>query len=195
MRDRTNWADGPGAVGVIYVVRHCSATGQEPEAPLNPAGDAQAEVLADVLAPLGIDAVVSSPFVRARCSIEPLARRLGLEIGIDPRLAERVLGDCGDQQWQDALKAAFADPDRCYPGGESGRAAADRAVAAFEAAGRAGSTPVLVTHGNLLTLLLGRFDAAFGFDAWQALTNPDVFRIEVGDGGVQVARVWRPDGR
>jgi broad specificity phosphatase PhoE len=34
----------------------------------------------------------------------------------------------------------------------------------------------VVTHGNLLTLLLRHFDGRSGFETWPALKNPDVFR-------------------
>ena len=52
---------------------------------------AQAGLLADLLAPLGIARILSSPFVRARDSIAPLAARLGIPIETDDRLVERIL--------------------------------------------------------------------------------------------------------
>jgi broad specificity phosphatase PhoE len=39
------------------------------------------------------------------------------------------------------------------------------------------SATLLVTHGNLMTLLLKRFDDRIGFAKWQPLTNPDVYSI------------------
>src|SRR5207245_4789289 len=62
-------------VGTLYLVRHCRAAGQAPEAPLTAEGLAQAERLADVLAPLAPDRILSSPFRRAVQSVEPLAAR------------------------------------------------------------------------------------------------------------------------
>lgn len=38
---------------------------------------------------------------------------------------------------------------------------------------------MVVTHGNLMTLLLRYFDERFGFEAWAALTNPDVYLVTV----------------
>ena len=41
----------------------------------------------------------------------------------------------------------------------------------------ASTTTLLVTHGNLMTLLLKRFNDRIGFPEWQQLTNPDIYRI------------------
>jgi 2,3-bisphosphoglycerate-dependent phosphoglycerate mutase len=175
----------------VYLVRHCRATGQEPEAALTPEGAMQAERLADFLAPFGIERIVSSPFARALASVEALARRTGLAIETDERLAERAL--CGEPRpdWRDQLRASFDDLDLCLPGGESSRAAMARGRAALDQAARPGATAVaVVTHGNLLALLLRSFDARFGFDDWAGLGNPDVFRVELGKTPT-ISRVWR----
>ncbi len=42
-----------------------------------------------------------------------------------------------------------------------------------------------------MTLLLKRFDDRFGFAQWQALMNPDVYRVTVTAGGAAVTRLWR----
>jgi 2,3-bisphosphoglycerate-dependent phosphoglycerate mutase len=178
----------------LYLVRHCQAEGQAPEAPLTAVGRAQAEQLADFLESANIRHIVSSPFARARRSIEPLARRLGIPIEIDVRLAERVLCPEPIPDWRGRLRASFDDPDLCLPGGESARTATERGVAAIRDALRAHDGPViLVTHGNLLALLLRHFDGRVGFDEWQALTNPDVFRVSIGGSGGRIHRVWTVD--
>jgi 2,3-bisphosphoglycerate-dependent phosphoglycerate mutase len=175
----------------ILLVRHCQAMGQEPDAPLTLEGHAQAERLAELLVGAGIRRIVSSPFTRARDSIRPLASRLGLAIETDERLAERVL--CGEPRpdWRDRLRESFDDFDVCLAGGESSRAAGKRGGAAVEDAVRLGSLPaVLVTHGNLLALILRRFDGSFGFREWERLTNPDIFRLSLRDGRAVVERIW-----
>jgi 2,3-bisphosphoglycerate-dependent phosphoglycerate mutase len=172
----------------IYVVRHCKAAGQEPEAPLTPEGEQQARRLADFLAGQPIDYLVSSPFRRAQATVAPLAERLGLPVHLDDRLGERVLAAGPLPDWQERLRASFADPDLTLEGGESSRAAMARASAAVDAVLATGAqAPIVVTHGNLMALLLRRFDERFGFESWAALTNPDVFVIE----GATVRRIWR----
>jgi 2,3-bisphosphoglycerate-dependent phosphoglycerate mutase len=174
----------------VYLVRHCRASGQEPEAGLTAEGEAQAERLADFLAPLGVERIVSSPFARALASIEPLARRMGLAVETDERLAERVLCGAPRADWREQLRASFEDLDLCLPGGESSRAAMARGRAALEHAARTGaSMVVVVSHGNLLALLMRSFDGQFGFDEWARLGNPDVFRLELGEGS-RISQVW-----
>jgi 2,3-bisphosphoglycerate-dependent phosphoglycerate mutase len=76
---------------VFYLVRHCQATGQEPDAPLTDIGQQQAIALAGWLSEVPIGRIISSPFVRAYRSIVPLSEQLGLTIEVDDRLVERVL--------------------------------------------------------------------------------------------------------
>jgi 2,3-bisphosphoglycerate-dependent phosphoglycerate mutase len=165
----------------VFLLRHCQAEGQAEAAPLTPAGHAQAEVLAGRLAGAGIDRIVASPTLRTRQSVEPLARRLELPVHTDARLAERVLGtDLPD--WRAALRAACLDPELCHPGGESSRAATARGLAALADARRSGARlPLLVTHGNLLALLLHALDGRDSFTTWERLGNPDLFLVAPGE--------------
>ena len=174
----------------LYLVRHCRATGQEPDAQLTAEGLAQAERLADFLAPLGPERIVSSPFRRAVQSVGPLAARLGLPIELDDRLRERLLTTApGD--WQDQYRRSFDEVDAALEGGESTRDALARGAAAVESALDAGAaSTVLACHGNLSTLILRHFDGRSGFAEWRAMTNPDVFRIEAG----RPERIWKEEG-
>jgi 2,3-bisphosphoglycerate-dependent phosphoglycerate mutase len=172
---------------VIYLVRHCKAVGQEPNSLLTPEGLSQAVLLCEHFAGLLIEKIVSSPFARARHSIEPLAKDLSIPVIIDERLAERTLSTAPLDDWRQSLRDSFGDLTLRFPGGESSRDAMARGRAAIEAARQGASNAVVVTHGNLLTLILRSFDARFGFDDWDRLTNPDVFCIGA-DG--RVTRVW-----
>lgn len=162
----------------IYIVRHCKAEGQEADAPLTADGLVQANHLADLLADSRIERIISSPFVRAKYSVAPLAGRLKLQVELDERLVERVL--CAEfiTDWQQHLEATFRDLDFCLEGGESSRAAMRRIVSVVdEIRKHPAETTLLATHGNLMALLLKYFDDAVGFTEWQKLTNPDVYRL------------------
>ncbi|HEY3112024.1 MAG TPA: histidine phosphatase family protein [Chloroflexota bacterium] len=173
-------------MSTLYLVRHCRAAGQAPEAPLTAEGLAQAERLADFLAPLAPDRIVSSHFRRAVQSVEPLAARLNLPIELDDRLRERLLTTASGD-WAEQLRRSFDDLDAVLEGGESTRAAMARGAAAIEAALANGARATVVAcHGNLSTLILRHFDGRAGFAEWRAMTNPDVFRIVAG----QPERIW-----
>ncbi|MFN6461760.1 MAG: histidine phosphatase family protein [Nostoc sp. DedVER02] len=95
----------------LYIVRHCQAVGQEPNAPLTSEGNLQAMALADLLFGLGIERVISSPFMRAYQSIAPLAERLSLSIETDNRLIERVLCATPLDDWRERLAESFTNLD------------------------------------------------------------------------------------
>ena len=51
--------------------------------------------------------------------------------------------------------------------------------------------PLVVTHGNLLALVLHSLDPEFGFEGWKSLTNPDVFVLcDAGSGRMTFERIW-----
>lgn len=166
----------------IYIVRHCKAEGQEPGAPLTTDGALQALNLAETLAAVEIERIISSPYLRAQDSVAPLAERLNIPIELDERLIERVLSQDFNADWQRHLEISFEDLDFRLAGGESSRDAMQRIVSVVAEIERdPARTTLLATHGNLMALLLKHFDAAVGFADWQRLTNPDIYRIVLAD--------------
>ncbi|WP_233555443.1 histidine phosphatase family protein [Deinococcus sp. RM] len=162
--------------GTLLLVRHARAAGQAPDAVLTPEGHVGAASLVPALAGLCVTRVVSSPWRRAVDTAAPLAAALGLPVTPDDRLTERVLTGVSRADWRERLRDSFADDTRALPGGESGAAARGRAQAALDTHLEPAGVTVVVTHGNLLALLLG-----LDFDAWAALRNPDVW-------------IWTPGG-
>ena len=178
----------------LYLIRHCQATGQEPDAVLTTDGEKQAEKLADFLSDAGIKRIVASPFVRAIQSIEPLAHRLCLEIETDTRLQERVLSSSNLPNWSENLRQTFDYLDLRFPGGETSREAMRRAsdvVRDILHQKQMGATAI-ISHGNLSTLLLKHFDGTIGFSTWESMTAPDVFCIQFFETGASVMRLWQP---
>ena len=178
----------------LILVRHCDAAGQEPNAPLTEAGRRQALQLAELLSAFPVDAIVTSAYRRARETAEPLAKRLHLGIETDHRLNERVLSPHPIDHWREVVRDSFADPDLRAPGGESADDVLSRAWPALNEL-RSGSRnlPVVVTHGNLMALVLHSIDSSFGFAGWESLSNPDVYRVRAGgDGPMSFSRLWDP---
>ncbi|MDZ8106561.1 MAG: histidine phosphatase family protein [Nostoc sp. DedQUE12a] len=174
----------------LYIVRHCQAIGQEPDAPLTSEGYLQAIALSNLLFGFGIERVISSPFTRAYQSIAPLAERLGLTIETDNRLAERVLCATPLADWRERLAESFTNLDLCVDGGESSRDAMARGIAVVdEALQQKANTTAIVSHGNLMALILKHFDDRIGYAEWQKLTNPDVYRLQFVNGGTHVERI------
>lgn len=78
----------------IYLVRHAKAgsrkgwSGEDTLRPLSKAGRTQARAIAKRFAEDGITRIVSSPFVRCRETVEPLAQRIGVQVELADALAE-----------------------------------------------------------------------------------------------------------
>jgi 2,3-bisphosphoglycerate-dependent phosphoglycerate mutase len=175
----------------LVLVRHAAAIGQDATAALTVEGQRQACMLADLLLPIQIQRVISSPFVRATESIRPFCRRANLHLETDDRLVERVLSARSLPDWREHLRRSFDDLDYRLEDGESSRAAQARGTAAVRAALASGERCVLVTHGNLLALILGSIDGRVGFDAWSRLSNPDAFVLHADDDGPRsFTRIW-----
>ncbi|WP_155593344.1 histidine phosphatase family protein [Lysinibacillus cavernae] len=178
-------------MGKIYIIRHCLAQGQSPDAPLTETGLKQAETLADFFKDIKIERILSSPFLRAIQSIEPLSIRESITIEIDERLSERLLSTRDLPDWYEKLQATFIDMDLKFDGGESSREAMDRIVTVVEDAFAQDADNILiVSHGNIISLLLKHYDQEVDFQSWQNLSNPDVFLLSVHLNGVMIERVW-----
>jgi len=176
----------------IYIVRHCRAEGQAADARLTTEGIEQADRLAGFLSDRAIDYILSSPYERACRSIQPLADKQGLQIVVDDRLTERVLSGTNRPEWRDMLFQSFRDLDLCYEGGESGRSAMSRAVRVVkEALNSRYENIVIVSHGNLISLLLKYFDGRIGFAEWEALSNPDIYLLSFVNETPTIQRIWK----
>jgi 2,3-bisphosphoglycerate-dependent phosphoglycerate mutase len=175
---------------VLYLVRHCQATGQEPDAPLTEAGKQQAISLANWFNEVPIECIISSPFARAYQSIMPLSERLGLAVELDERLIERVLSSVPLDSWRKRLAETFIDLDLSFEGGESSRTAMARGVAVVNQAIEKIINPVIiVTHGNLMTLILKHFNEQVGYAEWENLHNPDVYCVKFSSERVYVEQI------
>ena len=178
----------------LIVVRHCTATGQECDAPLTAVGQQQAKALANFLITeqLPIKKIISSPFARAVHSIEPYASQVQLPIQEDDRLAERILSGVPMDNWLQMLEQTFTEIDVAFPGGESTRQATERVQSLIHSIVQHQEQEVtlLVTHGNLFTLILKIFDNSIGFSTWKSLSNPDVYEITIEHGTANIHRLW-----
>ncbi len=168
----------------LLLIRHCQASGQAPEAPLTARGWEQAQKLALFLAALPVDQIVSSTYVRAQQTITPFATRTALPVRLDERLIERRLAPAPVDNWREVIRDSFADLNLRLPGGESGHEVRHRGWAALHALwAHTTSLGIAVTHGALLSLILNSLDPAFGYNQWEALSNPDIFRLQQDDHG------------
>jgi 2,3-bisphosphoglycerate-dependent phosphoglycerate mutase len=178
----------------LYIVRHAKAEGQPPEAELTDLGEVQAESLVKFFEGQKVDAVYSSPFLRAIKTIEPLADKRGLPIVQDERLGERILSGTPLDDWMNHLEISFENFDYVLAGGESNREAFERASSFIKDILNTDYENIIaVSHGNLATLLLRFFADRFGFKELMELTNPDVYHIDLENDSPSIRRIWKEE--
>ncbi|WP_144550848.1 histidine phosphatase family protein [Peribacillus simplex] len=178
----------------IYIVRHCEAQGQPSESQLTEKGSKQAKYLVEFFSNTKIDRIISSPFLRAIKSVEPLSEKTNIKIEIDERLSERTLSTTDLPDWYEKLKATFNDMELKFEGGESSQEAMNRIVNVVEEVIKNGTeNTVIVSHGNIISLLLKNYNGNFDFECWKNLSNPDIFQINCINNGVIWERIWEDE--
>ncbi|PFH85400.1 histidine phosphatase family protein [Bacillus sp. AFS088145] len=164
----------------IYLIRHCEAEGQPFEANLTKRGLIQAKQLSDFFSKIKIDQIVSSPFLRAIQSIEPTSNEKKIAIVLDERLSERKLSSIDLPDWLEKLKATFEDFELKFDGGESSQEATNRAISVIDEIIKSeNKITIVVTHGNLMSLIIKQFNKEFGFEKWKSLSNPDIYLLKI----------------
>jgi len=177
----------------VFLVRHGvtawhrdgKVLGQR-DIPLNADGAAQADALADALAPLTVADVVSSPLVRAVQTAEMIGKRFGIQVARDPRFLDFRVGKWEGMKYDDIAASPeyqrfIADPmSERIPGGESMADIRKRAVSGLEQTLEdcpSGDDIVVVTHAGIIRVLL----------TYYAGSNPaNYHRIRVSPGSVSV---------
>ena len=183
--------EGDTIMEYIYLVRHCEATGQDSTCTLTENGKMQAIELAEFFRTVPLNRIVCSPYKRAIESCKEIADAKNIHIEYEPRLRERVLCENELPDWKERLFHSFKDPDVKLAGGESSKEAAQRGVAVIkEVLDSEDTNTLIVTHGNLLTLILNDFDDSYGYETWSKLTNPDVYCLIKDQDHINIERVW-----
>ena len=179
---------------IIYFVRHAESPfieGKERSRALSVQGSLAAERVKEMLLNEGIDAILSSPYQRAKDTVQPLADALGLPIAEQEDLRERMAGDFLGHSFLDAKRNCSRI--RPTPSRKSGKAAQSRALRAFEEILNTygGKRVAIGTHGDIMTLMLQHYDERFDYHFWLGTTLPDIYRAEFEEGRlVNLARLW-----
>ena len=151
---------------ILYVVRHGESThnaenriqGQS-DPSLSELGRRQGTHAAEVLRPVPLDAIYSSPLRRAAETAEILAELVGMEVRYDDRLMEVNVGHMQDKHREEVMRLypevvpgwRSGRLDFRFPGGESREEVIARGEAVFEDICRMGHQhAVIFSHGGLI---------------------------------------------
>jgi 2,3-bisphosphoglycerate-dependent phosphoglycerate mutase len=188
------------ATTTVYLIRHAQSRPSErivhSEWPLSEWGKVQAERLIDLLLPLGIERLVSSPFARCRQTIAPFADRVDQEVTVHDDLRERHMGIGFDEDFFAFWRASWEDFDFARPGFETSREAQRRMTEAMTAIlhEHEGRTIGVCSHGNVIGLFLNHLDARNGRETAERLTNPDVLKLRADGDAIEWDRTFRLPG-
>ncbi len=183
-------------MALILLVRHGQTdenvsghiSGQGP-APLNARGQEQAKLAGQVLAPLNITRLISSPVVRASQTATIINAHLQVGIEQEADLREVGYGDWEGQTFQavrnsNAFRLAMNDPiNAVFPNGESLVSVQQRGVRVVETIrqGAAKDVVVLVSHGDVIRTLVAHY---------LGMTFNDYRRITIDNGAISVIELF-----
>lgn len=157
---------------IVYFVRHGQSADnvapvfQSPDSPLNEKGLQQAERIADRVSKLSFDALIASPFRRAKETAEAIAKATQKEPEFSELFVERIKPTSingkpyTDEQaniaWREWEKSLFT-PDVQVEDGENFEDIINRAEKALEfLSTRPEQSLVVVTHGYFLRTMVAR---------------------------------------
>jgi 2,3-bisphosphoglycerate-dependent phosphoglycerate mutase len=185
----------------IYMVRHAESPfefGQERTRGLSAEGFVAAKRVAKFFAEIDVHYMASSPYTRAKQTIQYIAEQKSLDIVEYEELLERpIKGLDYRAPWEElyeAIRRSFIDKDFALEGGESTRIAQQRSIPIIERLleEQRGKNIVIGTHGNIMTIIMNYFDDAYGFDFWSAASKPDIYRLIFDRNQLeQVERIWK----
>ena len=183
-------------MALVILVRHGQTdenisgriSGQGP-APLNTRGQEQARLAAEILAPLGITHIFSSPLVRARQTAEFLAARLQKPIEEIPDLREVGYGDWegktfGEMRNHPMAHQVFNDPIKViFPNGESLLEVQQRGIRVIEWVRDQHPQGIvtLVSHGDVIRTALAHY-LGMPFNEYR--------RIDLDNGAISVLELF-----
>ena len=152
----------------FYFVRHGESEGNaarvftgQTDSPLTERGRQQAEAVADELASVKFDRIVSSDLSRTRDTADVIAKRHGMRVEVVPELREIDVGDQTGKTFDETRGLPNWNDDGfvVWPGGETLDQVVARTLAAIERLTREnpGKTILVVGHGGVNRILLSHF--------------------------------------
>lgn len=163
---------------MIYLLRHCKAIGQDDAAKLTSEGLEAAKNIVPVLGELNIQEIHCSTMTRAIETVRPFANEYNLSINVTEVLKERILSNNPLDDWKKVLEASFLDFDYKLENAESSYEALDRILNLVNNLDH-DKKHLIVSHGNLLSLLINKFDKQFGFVESLNMKNPDLYQLDL----------------
>ncbi len=158
----------------VYFVRHAESditVRQDDIRPLTEKGMADAQALVAKFEGIHLDAIYSSPYLRAEQTVLPLAKARRMPIYEQWVFRERKVGAGWIEDYDAFARQQWADHEYKLDEGESIAEVQRRNMAALDGLLKryAGKSIVIGTHGGCLGAIRNHYDAAFGYQQFLEL--------------------------
>ena len=177
------------ALTEVYLIRHsvkmrAPVEGKSPAfdrmQPFSAEGEDRAKKLLDYPELRGADFAVASTMSRSLATIRYLIEADNVPFSIDDRLREMPNGRRPEHEpFARLMDRIWAEPDFCYPGGESVRACRTRMDAAIREAVRnhPGEKLLIASHGRSIGAYFSGILEDFSEEFVRTINLPDVFHL------------------
>ncbi len=152
--------------------------------PLTETGARDASALANAYRFLELDAVYSSPMLRAMQTVQGFAGTRGLEVVPVHDFYEHVLAPEPIPNWREILEQAWSDFDFALPGAQTMRETQDRGFYALRllAQHHSSGTIIICGHGTLFSLILSKIEPRVDCAFHLSMPMPAVYTLEFENG-------------
>lgn len=169
----------------LYFVRHAETDYSDRSdgfRQLSTEGAAACPAVTEFLSDKAIDAVVSSPYVRAVDTLRDFAESHNFRIRIIPELRERRVGKEWLEDFEEFCRRQWEDFDYSLEGGESLAQVQRRNISALKKilAEYRGKSVAIGTHGTSLCTVLSYYIPGFGYDDFARIRPlmPHIVRLD-----------------
>jgi len=167
----------------IYLLRHGHSTanaksvlaGRDFKVKLSPVGEKQAVAVADELSNKKFEKIYSSPLPRCMQTVEPLAKKLKIDIQISEGLIEMEYGDWSGKKLSSLSRKKLwgtiqSRPSLVrFPNGESFLEMQSRAIESVNKLAIPGKNVLLCSHGDVIKAIVAGF-LGLHLDKFQSLS-------------------------
>ena len=164
-------------ITTVYFVRHAEPNYQNKNTELRELtekGRKDTALVTEFLSDKHVDAVLSSPYVRAMETVRPFAEQFGFEIETDEDFREHEIAHAWVEipDFAEYFRSCWSDFDYKLPTGESLREVQSRNLAALSRVLHryGGKTVVVGSHGTALGTLIHHFDPSYGYEGHVRIT-------------------------
>lgn len=159
---------------IVYFIRHAEpdfSNHDDRTRGLSHKGMADREKVTEYLRDKRIDAVLSSPYLRAVQTVEHFAESAGLEVSLHESFRERRITDRWIEDFPEFCRRQWENFAYKYPDGENLYEVQSRNISALNEVLRQyrGKNVVIGTHGTSLGSIINFYDTKYDFDDFNRL--------------------------